>query len=109
MQDYAAYTVRYPINTFLTYQRLSPLHAAFLTTISSVHEPKNFQEAQSQGIWQKAMAEELTTLEENKTWSIVPLPHGKHAVESHWIFKTKFNSDGSIDRHNARLVTQGFT
>ena len=47
LQDYAAYTVRYPINKFLTYQRLSPLHTAFLTAISSVHEPKNFQEAQS--------------------------------------------------------------
>jgi hypothetical protein len=47
LQDYAAYTVRYPINKFLTYRRLSPLHTAFLTAISSVHEPKNFQEAQS--------------------------------------------------------------
>jgi len=55
------------------------------------------------------MAEELTALEENKTWGIVPLPHGKHVVGSRWIFKTKFNSDGSIDRHKARLVTQGFT
>jgi hypothetical protein len=35
--------------------------------ISNVHDPKNFQEAQSQGIWQKAMAEELIALEENKT------------------------------------------
>ena len=55
------------------------------------------------------MAEELAALEENKTWSITPLPHGKHAVGSRWIFKTKFNSDGSIDRHKARLVAQGFT
>ena len=109
LQDYAAYTVRYPINKFLTYRRLSPLHTAFLTAISSVYEPKNFQEAQSQGIWKKAMAEELAALEENKTWSITPLPHGKHAVGSRWIFKTKFNSDGSIDRHKARLVAQGFT
>jgi len=55
------------------------------------------------------MAEELTALEKNKTWSITPLPHGKHAVGSRWIFKTKFNSDGSINRHKARLAAQGFT
>ena len=48
LQDYVAHTVRYPITKFQTYQRLSPLHTAFLTTISSVHEPKNFHEAQSQ-------------------------------------------------------------
>jgi len=27
--------------------------------------------------------EELTALAENKTWSIVPLPYGKHAVGIH--------------------------
>jgi len=67
LQDYVAHTIRYPITKFLTYQILSLLHIAFLTAISSVHDPKNFQEAQSQGIWQKAMAEELIVLEENKT------------------------------------------
>lgn len=55
------------------------------------------------------MDEELNALAENKTWSIVPLPHGKHAVGSRWVFKTKFNSDGTIDLHKARLVAQGFT
>jgi hypothetical protein len=109
LQDYVAHTVRYPITQFWIYQRLSPLHTTFITAISSVHEPKNFHEAQSQSVWQKAMAEELTALEENKTWSIVPIPLGKHAVGSCWIFKTKFNSDGSINRHKARLVAQGFT
>jgi hypothetical protein len=104
LQDYVAHTVRYLITQFRTYQRLSPLHTAFITAISSVHEPKNFHKAQSQGVWQKAMAKELTTLEENKTWSIVLIPPGKHAVGSRWIFKTKFNSNGSINRHKAHLV-----
>lgn len=67
LQDYVAHTIMYSITKFLTYQRLSPLHIAFLIMISNVHDPKNFQEAQSQGIWQKAMAEELIALEENKT------------------------------------------
>jgi len=98
------WNVNYPI--FKTAQYLCDV---IYHVISSVHEPKNLQEAQSQGIWKKAMAEELTALKENKTWSVTPLPHGKHAVGSRWIFKTKFNSDGSIDRHKARLVAQGFT
>nr|GFC95970.1 putative RNA-directed DNA polymerase [Tanacetum cinerariifolium] len=46
---------------------------------------------------------------ENKTWSIVSLPKGKHAVGSRWVFKTKFSSDGSVDRYKARLVAQGCT
>jgi hypothetical protein len=39
----------------------------------------------------------------------MPLPAGKHAVGCRWIFKTKFNSDGKIERHKARLVAQGFS
>ena len=50
------------------------------------------------------MVEELTTLKENNTWSIVPLPNRKHAVGSQWVFKTKFNSDGSVECHKARLL-----
>ena len=34
---------------------------------------------------------------------------GKHAVGSRWVFKTKFHSDGSIERLKALLVAQGFT
>ena len=40
---------------------------------------------------------------------MVNLPNGKNAVGSRWIYKTKFNSNGSIERHKARLVAQGFT
>lgn len=108
-KDYVAHSIRYPVNNFVSYRQLSPRHTAFLTTISNVSKPKNFQEAKSQVVWQKAMDEELTALAENKTWTVVPLPPGKHAVGSRWVFKIKFNSDESIDRHKARLVAQGFT
>lgn len=109
LADYVAHTVRYPVTNFMSYQRLSPMHTAFLTAISNDLEPKNFHEAKSQAVWQKAMHEELTALAKNKTWTIVPLPPGKHAVGSRWVFKVKFNSDGSLDKHKARLVAQGFT
>ena len=55
------------------------------------------------------MEEELKALDENKTWSVVQLPKGKKVVGSRWIYKTKFNSDGSIERHKARLVARSFT
>lgn len=55
------------------------------------------------------MKEELAALVEKNTWSIIPLPKGKHVVGSRWIYKIKFNSDGSINRYKARLVAQGFT
>nr|GEW82512.1 hypothetical protein [Tanacetum cinerariifolium] len=57
MNDYVSYTAKYPIDDFLTYKKLSPSHAAFLTALSNVHDPKTFQEAQSQDVWRKAMQE----------------------------------------------------
>ncbi|KAM1774746.1 hypothetical protein ACFX12_044082 [Malus domestica] len=55
------------------------------------------------------MKEELQALNNNQTWSVVDLPKGKRAVESRWIYKTKFHSNGNIERHKARLVARGFT
>jgi hypothetical protein len=50
------------------------------------------------------MIEELSALVDNKTWSIMLLLAGKHVVGCPWIFKIKFNSDGTIERYKARLV-----
>ena len=55
------------------------------------------------------MHEELQALDENKTWNIVKLPHGKKTVGCRWIYKIKHRSDGTIERHKARLVARGFT
>jgi Reverse transcriptase (RNA-dependent DNA polymerase) len=45
---------------------------------------------------------------DNKTWNIVPLPAGKRAIGSRWVFKIKKKSDGSIERYKGRLVAKGF-
>lgn len=55
------------------------------------------------------MMEELSALEENGTWSVVPLPHGKHAIGCRWVYKIKYASNGTVDRHKARLVAKGYT
>ena len=55
------------------------------------------------------MKNELQALYDNGTWSVIKLPQGKKAVGSRWVYKTKFNSDGTVERHKARLVAHGFT
>lgn len=55
------------------------------------------------------MNEEFRALDEKKTWSIVSFPPGKHAIGSKWVYRLKYNADGSLDRHKARLVAKGFT
>lgn len=54
------------------------------------------------------MRDELTALERNNTWYVVPLPAGKQSIGCRWVYKLKLHSDGSIERHNARLVAKGY-
>ena len=51
----------------------------------------------------------LTAIEKNEMWELVALLEGKKTVGLKWIFKTKYNSNGSVPRHEARLVTKGYS
>jgi hypothetical protein len=67
LQEYVTYNVKHPFYRFMSYDQLSSNHRAFLTSISKDYEPKTFQEAQSQVVWQQDIKEELTTLDNNHT------------------------------------------
>lgn len=72
-------------------------------------EPESFEKAQKHEVWVKAMKDEIRMIEKNLTWELVDLPKDRDVIGVKWIFKTKFNQDGSIQKHKARLVARGFT
>lgn len=55
------------------------------------------------------MESELLALEQNNTWVLTDLPKDKAAIACKYVYKIKFNSDGSVERNKARLVAKGFT
>ena len=45
-------------------------------------------------------------IEKNQTWQLVDKPTHKRAIGVKWVYRTKLNSDGSINKHKARLVVK---
>ncbi|KAK4401001.1 Retrovirus-related Pol polyprotein from transposon RE1 [Sesamum angolense] len=83
-------------------------HISFVAQISSVQEPKTYLQASFDPHWIKAMDQELQALETNGTWELTSLPPKKKTIGSRWVFKLKYNPDGSIERYKARLVAKGY-
>nr|GEX68162.1 hypothetical protein [Tanacetum cinerariifolium] len=81
-------------------------HKAFLTTISSNHEPSCFEQATQDEKWRNAMQQEIKALEKNGT--LKELPEEKRPVDSKWVYKTKFKSNGEVERYKARLVAKSY-
>src|ERR1035441_359439 len=59
--------------------------------------------------WKLAMEEEYKSLLENKMWSVVPRLKDRKVIDTKWLFKTKCNPDGSINKRKARFLARGFT
>ncbi|CAH9138265.1 unnamed protein product [Cuscuta epithymum] len=102
-------SIMYPISNFITYERFSNKHKAFLAAITSHDEPKQFSQAILVPMWRQAMQREIHALEENGTWTLVQLPPGKKVVDSKWVYKIKYKPNGDVERYKARLVAKGFT
>ncbi len=77
-----------------------------------VDEPSNVQEA-LEGIdkdkWMAVMQEEMDSMQKNKVWDLIDLPSSRQTIGNKWVFKSKTNSDDSIEKYKAYLVAKGFT
>ncbi|KAI5340893.1 hypothetical protein L3X38_020167 [Prunus dulcis] len=62
----------------------------------------------SENLW-AATKSELNSMEKNGVWKLVTLPQGCKPIGCKWVFKTKGNSKGQVNRYKARLVAKGFT
>ncbi|KAL0325687.1 UNVERIFIED_CONTAM: Retrovirus-related Pol polyprotein from transposon TNT 1-94 [Sesamum radiatum] len=72
-------------------------------------EPENFETAVKHKVWVQAMEEEIKMIEKNNTWELADRPKDKEVIGVKWIYKTKLNADGSIQKHKARLVAKGYS
>ena len=76
--------------------------------LSTNHESTSFKEATSHDEWKEAMQKEYDALIKNGTWKLVDPPYGTRPIGCKWVFKIKYRSNGSLDKHKVRLVAKGF-
>ncbi|KAM1251313.1 hypothetical protein ACFX2G_034427 [Malus domestica] len=74
-----------------------------------VVEPECFEEASWEEAWRKAMFIEIEMIEKNDTWELVNRPSDKSIIGVKWVYKTKLNLDGSVQKNKARLVAKGYS
>ena len=80
--------------------------------IGTENNPETFSQSMSSkesNSWYSAIKEEMNSMTSNRVWDLVELLNGVKVVGCKWVFKTKKDSMGNIERHKARLVAKGFT
>nr|DAD19628.1 TPA_asm: hypothetical protein HUJ06_021091 [Nelumbo nucifera] len=71
--------------------------------------PINYEEAMKNSKWRLAMDSEINSIEKNQTWKLTDLPAGAKTIGIKWIYKTKLNELGEVDKYKARLVAKGYS
>jgi len=75
-------------------------------------DPTSFEEAMRSAHsskWLEAMQDEMRSMNTNGVWDIKIIPKGVKIVGYKWVYKTKYDSKGNVERFKTRLVAKGFT
>uniref|UniRef100_A0ACD5WQX7 Uncharacterized protein n=1 Tax=Avena sativa TaxID=4498 RepID=A0ACD5WQX7_AVESA len=59
--------------------------------------------------WVEAMEDEMISMSSNNVWDLEEIPKGAKTVGCKWVYKTKYDSNGNVEKYKARLVAKGFT
>ncbi|KAD3067741.1 hypothetical protein E3N88_35621 [Mikania micrantha] len=80
--------------------------------LGKVDDPTTFKDAMNcdqSTQWLDAMKDELKSMKTNNVWTLTELPTGAKPVGCKWVYKTKLDPNGNIERYKARLVAKGYT
>ena len=82
---------------------------SFVLAVSATpSELVSFHQAVQFSEWRAAIDKEIEALEVNNSWSLVPLPPSKTAIGCKWVYRIKYNEDGSIQKHKAMIAAKGY-
>ena len=71
-------------------------------------DPHTYEEAEKDQQWRAAVDNEIVAIKRNDTWELTVLPNNSRKIGVKWIYKTKLNEKGEVDKYKARLVAKGY-
>lgn len=83
-------------------------YIGLVETYKDTVEPTNAKDALTRPLWKEAIQKEFQALMSNKTWTLFPYQDEENIVDSKWVFKTKYKSDGTMEKRKVRLFAKGF-
>ena len=83
-------------------------HYAYMARVVEMRELESYVEAAKDANWCATIEEEMRALAENETRDLVDAPKGVKLIGCRWVYKVKYNTDGSVNRYKARLVAKGY-
>lgn len=70
-------------------------------------DPLSYEAAEKDSKWRLAMDAEIKAIEKNETWSLTELLVGAKKIGVKWVYKTKLNDFGDVEKFKAWLVAKG--
>jgi hypothetical protein len=55
------------------------------------------------------MHDEIQSIIDNKTWTLMDLPHGRKCIGSKWVYKLKKDASGNHLKYKAHIVAKGYS
>jgi hypothetical protein len=71
-------------------------------------EPTSFEEFVSHDEWKEAIQKECDAIIKNGTWKLVDPLFGTKPISYKRVYKNKYKSDGSLDKHKVALVEKQY-
>ena len=91
------------------YEASTPNSFSLFALFSQMDDPLTFEEVVEDEVWEQAMDEEIECIEKNQTSKLVNVPKDKDVINVKWIYNTKQDGNGNVQKHKERLVPRGFT
>jgi hypothetical protein len=86
-------------------------YIVFTASVNGIETPSTIAEALSgpqSTFWKQAIQDELDSIKQNQTWTLVDLPKNKRPIKCKWVFKITQDVDGK-PKYKAWLVAKGYS